>query len=84
MFGADEVGGVSFVGRKTFFETKTASEYMVQALDLTIQYTDNIISFLNRVKVCFDQKNTVMSGIKANVKIKNKRIMFSSLPVQEK
>jgi hypothetical protein len=84
LFGADEFGGVSFVGRKPYFEVKRANEYMLQALDLNINYTDNILMFLDRVKFIFEQKNTVLSGLKANVKIKNKRIVFSSLPAQEK
>jgi hypothetical protein len=83
LFGADEFRGLTYVGRKPYFEIKMANEYMLQALDLNINYTDNILLFLDRVKLIFDQKNMVLSGLNANVKINNKPMMFSSLPTNE-
>ncbi len=82
LFGTDEFRGLSYVGRKPYFEITMTNDYMLQALDLNINYTDNILFFLDRVKFIFEQKNLVLAGLNANVKIKNKRMFFTSMPAQ--
>jgi hypothetical protein len=83
VFGTDDFRGLAFVGRKPYFDAKASCDGLIDALSYTIQYTDNVISFMNRVKIIFEQKNTVLSGINANVKINNKRMVFSSKPKQD-
>jgi hypothetical protein len=78
IFGIDESRGFTFFGRKSYFDIKPVYDGLLDALANTMQLSDNIISFMNRVKVIFEQKNTVLSGISANLKINNKRIVFSS------
>lgn len=80
VFGSDDLRGLTFVGKKPYFDAKPSCDGLFDTLNYTIQYTDNILSFLNRVKVIFEQKNMVLTGLSANVKIRNKAITFSSLP----
>jgi hypothetical protein len=83
VFGTDDFRGLAFVGRKPYFDAKASCDGLIDTLTYTIQYTDNILSFMNRVKVIFEQKNMVLSGLSANIAINNKRMFFSSRPKQE-
>ncbi len=53
---------------------------MRQMLDLDIKLLGNFIGFLEYIKVIFEQKGFVASGIKANVMVARKPVNFMAVP----
>jgi hypothetical protein len=63
---------------------KPANDYIVRdILQLDIGLTQNVIDFLEYIKIIFEQKGYVATGLRASVMVARKAVHFRSGPAPE-